>query len=288
MSKEGMANHFLHSKSFEVLTLMMYILPSLCRSMSMVMLPLSLSTRYIPRLMTMDREFNWSQREFWNRTGDPLKDVPSADWVGEIPESWTVWLDVITPMMFNLTVRGKLKYHPSPNGPIGIHANFIDIRGGSLEIGSRAHPYNSSHTAFIELHGDVKVYGKGEKGQGYCFGCIKKVDVRGTFSVHGRPRVVTRRFQEDAFPGATTIKLSTSSKLSASAGGASGGNSGDSGSIGVDWEAGDRLVLTATGGAHPMRAGAGGDGGGSRAQFATYPITDHQLSRKSYVRAEVR
>ena len=47
----------------------------------------------------------------------------------EIKEGWTVHLDVVTPIMKTLTVRGELIFTQDPAGPIGLHAYYVDVKG---------------------------------------------------------------------------------------------------------------------------------------------------------------
>ena len=69
-------------------------------------------------------------------------------------EGWTVILDVVTPFLNKLTIRGTLIAQLAPNHTIGIHANLIDIQGGKLIIGNETHPFLGP-MARITLHGDM-------------------------------------------------------------------------------------------------------------------------------------
>jgi len=218
---------------------------------------------YVPppvaRIASNPNEFNWSCVDCWNRTGDPAVDVPLgvtaiySDF--EIPEDWTVWLDVVTPVMYSLTIRGTLKFRSDMYEEIGLHAYNIDIRGGHLEVGTEDEPFMNGYGAFIEVHGDVKIHGRGEAGKGFCVECAKNINVNGYFSMHGRPRVPMRKLLQHAEAGAKMLYLDGP----------------------VDWMAGERVVIT---GLHdamsPMKATVD-VAGPTDWQTSPYPITDHKM-----------
>ena len=60
----------------------------------------------------------------------------------DIPKEWTVWVDVVTPVMENLTIRGNVKFRRGMGRELGIHVHNILIKGGRLEIGT-------GHTVFF-------------------------------------------------------------------------------------------------------------------------------------------
>ena len=88
--------------------------------------------------------FYWSNASEWLAQGNTT--VPCdhtnamAPWVDvkgsvgtcadvTIWEGWTVVLDVMTPFLNRLTIRGTLIALHNTNDTIGIHANLIDIQG---------------------------------------------------------------------------------------------------------------------------------------------------------------
>ena len=120
----------------------------------------------------------------WNRSGDPMKDVPmcmgndtvcSAEYQDfEIAESWTVILDA-APVLKTLKIRGTLIFPSNPGKEIGLHAFDIEIFGGRL-TGTWDDPFVSSYPAFIEMHGDVYVHGKESRDHIACNAQSKKVN----------------------------------------------------------------------------------------------------------------
>ena len=137
---------------------------------------------------------------------------PKASWVDYnfgvgtcadvvIWEKWTVVLDVSTPFLNRLRIRGTLIALQDPAHPIEIHANMIDIQGGKLIIGNATHPFLGPMARII-LHGDMYMHGK------MCpkpidpdvsvEGCGKKIKVNGELSLNGRPyhRITLPLFQD--------------------------------------------------------------------------------------------
>jgi cysteine-rich repeat protein len=206
-----------------------------------------------------ERTFLWSDPTGWDRTGNPDEDIPSDYGDTEIPEKWTVILDVETPVLRVLTIRGRLIYQTDAPEPIGVHAHFVDIRGGELTIGNATDPFlgNSAH---LTLHGDVYVW-QGVR-DGLCNSeknpldtsypeCGKKVNVRGKMTVFGRPRKEIVRFGADAYPGDYTLTMATP----------------------TDWLPGERILLTGVGSKH-----------GINIWTASFPDNGRQIHTQKEVR----
>jgi cysteine-rich repeat protein len=200
-----------------------------------------------PRDDFEERTFYWSDAAGWDKTGDPNVDVPSDYSDIEIPKFWTVILDVTTPVMRVLTIRGKLIVQQNPSQEIALHAHWIDVRGGTLNMGNETHPFLGPKLSLI-LHGDVYVW------QGIVDGecnspidpltvaypiCGKKMNVRGSFTAHGRKRDELRRIAIDAEPGDSSVTLESP----------------------VDWRPGEKVVMTAIGRKHTNSIVGGGFSG---------------------------
>ena len=76
-----------------------------------------------------------------------------------ILEDWTVTLDVSTPFLNSLTVRGTLIVKRDAAEPIALHANLVNIKGGRLEVGNATHPFLGPMFQLV-LHGDMYFHGK--------------------------------------------------------------------------------------------------------------------------------
>jgi hypothetical protein len=221
-----------------------------------------------PNIVSADeRVFLWSDARGWDRSGDPDVDVPSEYADVEIPEKWTVILDVVTPVMRVLTIRGQLLYQTQPSAPaIGVHAHFIDIRGGKMEIGNHTMPFLGQN-AFIILHGDSYVW------DGMRFGecnsekdplrdvrrpeCAKKINVRGDLNIFGKRRDIIRRVAADAMIGQHSIKVDQP----------------------VTWGLGDEVLVTAvTDTKHSLRIWAGQFSGGRKSFGGKEKLIVHQVS----------
>ena len=103
---------------------------------------------------------------------------------------------------------------------IGLHAHNLVIRGGSVSIGSEEEPFRGEK-AFIELHGDMYVYGKGPPLTAYALHVYKRIDVQGHLGIFGEPRVAMARIDGHLAPGNTSFRVSHA----------------------VDWRPGERLVM---------------------------------------------
>ena len=171
-----------------------------------------------------------------------------------------MWVDVVTPVMENLTIRGNVKFRRGMGRELGIHAHNILIKGGRLEIGTSTDPWTSQADgqAFIELHGDVKVFGKGDAYAAYALKVYKRIDVRGYLGIHGEPRVAQARVANHVVPGDTSFTVSRP----------------------VDWRPGERLVLIGTAPEWGTFTPSPEHSGTGISQFATYPLDTNMMAGK--------
>jgi hypothetical protein len=128
-----------------------------------------------------------------------------------IQEEWTVVLDVPTPYLNTLTIKGTLLVQHDAAINLAIHANLIDIRGGRLIVGNATHPFEGPLMQVV-LHGDMYFHGKECTAPLDPFvspiGCWKQILVNGELSVQGKTVVgVTRTLAADALAGATSLTL---------------------------------------------------------------------------------
>lgn len=92
----------------------------------------------------------WSDPLLW--VDHPLGRVPRSDDAVEIPQEWWVLLDVSTPVLRNLTIRGTLELLDESDLTITVDGPLL-VLGGRLMAGSNeSHPF--THSAVIELRGD--------------------------------------------------------------------------------------------------------------------------------------
>ena len=156
--------------------------------------------------------FYWSDNASWVANNES---VP-CDWdvwsYGEtcadvtIWDEWVVILDVETPFLNTLNIRGKLVADNDANDTIGIHSNLIDIRGGTLEIGNETAPFEGPY-AHITMHGDMYAHGKEctRPIEDTDEGCWKKIKVNGDLKLHGKNVNSTRTLVADAAAGTNAL-----------------------------------------------------------------------------------
>jgi hypothetical protein len=127
-----------------------------------------------------------------------------------IKQHWVVILDVSTPMLNSLTVRGQLIVQHDANISLAIHANLVNIKGGHLNMGNETNPFLGPLLQLF-LHGDMYFHGKecNNPLDTYVseFGCWKQIVVNGELSVHGRVVEVTRSLIQDAAKGNKVLYL---------------------------------------------------------------------------------
>lgn len=143
--------------------------------------------------------------------------------------SFQVILDVSTPFLNTLTIRGSLIAQHDAVEAIELHSNLVNIKGGRLIIGNATHPFMGPRFQLI-LHGDMYFHGKEctKPFDEYVseFGCWKQIVVNGELSVFGKPvDVVSRTLVRDADAGDSTLYLD--------------GNL-------TGWEIGDEVIVSST------------------------------------------
>ncbi|CAH8613574.1 unnamed protein product [Schistosoma intercalatum] len=156
----------------------------------------------------------WSSQFTWNNQPIPVEN----DFV-VINANQNIMLDVDTPVLSMLLINGgTLFFDPTKN--IQLNSKYILIlNNGKFLIGSPEEPYTKQAT--ITLHGHVRekelpLYG------------AKVLALRnGTISIHGKPRIITwTRLAKTAEPGTNTLILEHP----------------------VDWQPGEHIIITSTGG----------------------------------------
>ena len=188
-----------------------------------------------------DFELKWSDARAWTglqtsalnplNVRDPadLKEVLAAQaWANAVPSAWdSVWipswrsiiLDVSPPPLTRLVVEGRLIFGENV-GDLELRAMNIEIRGGSVEVGSAARPFRNR--AVITLEGDKAVppvsLGSWKVG-------ARSLIVGGKLSLWGLPRRL-------GWTTLNTTALANTSLLVVDGA--------------VDWVAGDELALAPT------------------------------------------
>ena len=159
-------------------------------------------------------------------TGNTL--VVEQQWAGTmpsegdnvwIPRSMTVILDVSPPALGTIIIDGTLII--SDEQDIELRARGIIINGGELVAGSPTKPHQ--HKATITLMGDKSVAPMVLGREGYTISS-KSLVVGGNLTLYGQPRTRWTHLAATANAGATTLSLEG----------------------GVNWEAGDVLVVAST------------------------------------------
>lgn len=129
--------------------------------------------------VTSEAVFRWSDNASWlalnasvpcdhdpaiTLAGGGITDFPDGSNCADVTiwEGWTVILDVETPFLNRLAIRGSLVADNRPNVSIGIHANLVDVKGGRLVIGNETAPF-IGRRAHVTLHGDMYFHGKGKR-----------------------------------------------------------------------------------------------------------------------------
>lgn len=89
----------------------------------------------------------WSDANSW-----PSKKVPVADEIVTVGEGVNMVLDIDTPILKMLTIKGRLSF--SNNGTahdITLNSYIVFVAGGELIIGNETNPFNG--TATVKLYG---------------------------------------------------------------------------------------------------------------------------------------
>ncbi|KAF6037339.1 PKHD1L1 [Bugula neritina] len=155
----------------------------------------------------------WSSVYTWG--GGPL---PEEGDLVEIPQGQTLLLDMDTPVLKVLLIRGKLVFDEKD---VELQAeNILIVDGGTLQVGTEDEPFQ--HKGIITMHGHLRslempIYG------------AKTLGVRnGTLDLHGKPKEPWTVLAQTANAGATEIVLERP----------------------VHWEVGDRIAIASTGHRH--------------------------------------
>ncbi len=171
--------------------------------------------------------FKWSDNETWARLNysfpcdhEPMLSHPNKMCSHNAPcgcgdvtiwDGWVVTLDMTTPFLNTLTIRGTLIVPHDFKENLAIHANLIDIKGGHLIVGNETHPFTGPLFQLV-LHGDMYFHGK-ECTEAYDsevseHGCWKQMIVSGELSLHGKPvPVITLKLARDAWEGQQVVVL---------------------------------------------------------------------------------
>ena len=174
--------------------------------------------------------YNWSSAEFWQQVytlrtvlqdsqANPTGSLPSLGETVEIPNGFTVQLDVSPPKLTRLTISGVLRFLDTTD--IHLQADQILV-WGELEIGTESNPF--SHLATITLHGrqDSPTLVVSDKH----FLGNKVLASFGNVSMHGGGRSVKQaKLRVTAPIGSKALRLDRE----------------------VDWKVGDTLVIAPTG-----------------------------------------
>ncbi|MBA2685224.1 MAG: transmembrane domain-containing protein [Gemmatimonadaceae bacterium] len=152
--------------------------------------------------------FKWSDPNSW-----PSKAVPVANQDVVVPAGESMILDITPPALKSLVINGSLTFADTD---LALSANYVQVKG-TLVIGSEQKPY--THRATITLTGD-------DSNEGALGLASKALSVSSgaALELHGAPRVVWTHLSATAPKGATTLMLER----------------------GVDWRAGDNIVLAST------------------------------------------
>lgn len=151
---------------------------------------------------------NWSDAGSW-----PSHAVPVANEDVVVPVGTAMILDITPPALKSLSIQGSLTFADSD---LALSANYIQVKG-ALQIGTEAKPY--THRATITLTGD-------DSNEGTLGLASKALSVSSgaSLELHGAPRVVWTNLSASAAKGATQVTVAH----------------------GVDWRAGDNIVLAST------------------------------------------
>ncbi|MEO7038602.1 MAG: G8 domain-containing protein [Gemmatimonadaceae bacterium] len=150
----------------------------------------------------------WSDASSW-----PSHAVPVANEDVVVPVGTAMILDITPPALKSISIQGTLTFADTD---LALSANYVQVKGALL-IGSEARPY--THRATITLTGD-------DSNEGVLGLASKALSVNSgaSLELHGAPRVVWTTLSASAPKGATSVTVAH----------------------GVDWHAGDNIVLAST------------------------------------------
>ena len=148
----------------------------------------------------------WSDPSTW-----PNGVLPTAGASVTVPTGRTILLDVSPPALRGLTIEGTLRFDRKD---LNLTADWISIRGG-LEVGTEADPF--MNRAVITLTGPAtdNIEGAGARVLAVW---------SGTLDLHGRTRTTWTRLGSSVGAGNNSIQLADP----------------------VDWQPGDRIVVSST------------------------------------------
>jgi hypothetical protein len=141
----------------------------------------------------------WSARTTWGGSAPPTgcgswaDDKLCTDTV-HIPAGQVVLLDQSLPRFYLLLIEGTLIFD---RRDISLSANYILLRGGTLQVGTEAQPF--THKVHLTLHGNPKSMELPTFGSKViaCYEC--------TMDIHGAPQVAWTKLATTVMPGATEI-----------------------------------------------------------------------------------
>jgi hypothetical protein len=115
---------------------------------------------FVPPVDLTVARFLWSDRAAWAALNTsfpcghaPGRKHPSAFCSDSNPcgcsdvviaPNWVVTLDVSTPMLNSLTIRGTLIVKHDATDPLALHANLINVKGGHFIIGNATNPFHGA------------------------------------------------------------------------------------------------------------------------------------------------
>jgi hypothetical protein len=143
----------------------------------------------------------WSARTTWGGSAPPTgcgswaDDKLCTDTV-HIPAGQVVLLDQSLPRFYLLLIEGTLIFD---RRDISLSANYILLRGGTLQIGTEAQPF--THKVHLTLYGHPKSMELPTFGSKViaCYEC--------TMDIHGAPHVAWTKLAATVMPGATEIMV---------------------------------------------------------------------------------
>ena len=143
----------------------------------------------------------WSARTTWGGNAPP---TGCGSWVDDnactdtvyIPEGQVVLLDQSLPRFYLILIEGALIFDRTD---ITLSANYILLRGGTLEIGTEEEPFTNK--VHLTLHGHPKSIDLPTFGSKViaCYEC--------RMEIHGTPQVAWTQLAATAMPGDTEITV---------------------------------------------------------------------------------
>ncbi len=148
----------------------------------------------------------WSDPKAW-----PSGSVPGVGAAVTVPEGRTIVLDVSPPILRSLTIDGTLEFDRKD---LNLTADWIVVRG-ALRIGTEGDPFTNKAVITVIGPATDNIEGVGAR--------VLAV-MSGSLELHGRPRTTWTRLGASVGAGNSSIQLAGP----------------------VDWEPGDRIVISST------------------------------------------